>query len=750
MKLLRKISIGKRLLTVFSLLVIVLIFIAFSGVLSRVNQTSNTESLKVNYIDHLEMLAEVNVTTGNLFLSYRNYYLEYPDAEKMQVRLNDINKRTDFILTALKDYQQLLKDRNASQEDLDSTTRAIAKIEDEVVPFNNKLIGLMQSDNIEEVHKLIISKELRDLRSTLQDDLITQVYKDCLNNAVSILDANINAMKSENIFSIALTIAAFLFVILFTFLTVRSIVVPVNRLVQVSKEISGGKVEVNLPEPGRDEIGELTVQFGNVASVLAGLIDEMKEMSSQHYEGHTAARIDVSRFNGAYKDVVSGVNEMAESYIQHIRDLCYVLKEFGEGNFSVKYAQLPGEKAVMNDVVEELRKNLKDVGSEIDVLSRAAVNGQLSERANSDKYLGDWKILLEELNAVIDAIIAPINEASEVLSAMAMGNLKATVKGEYKGDFRIIKDSLNSTQSAISSYINEISDVLNEVSNQNLNVSIDRQYIGDFSIIKNSINTIVSTFNETLVRFNDSAERVSVGSKQISDVSSNLSNGAMTQASAIQQLNASIEQVAAQTNKNADYAQKANILAHDVKNSAENEAQMMQKTLKAMEGINESSINISKIIKVIDDIAFQTNLLALNASVEAARAGEHGKGFAVVAEEVRNLAGRSQNAARDTSALIEESSQKASEGARVAAETAKGLESVVGQIAEISNYINVISLASSEQNASIEQIGQGISQVSDVAQANTAMSQESAASSEELASQAELFRNTVNKFTLKS
>lgn len=749
MKLLRKIKIGPRLYSMFAILVLALVFIAYSGVSSRLSLIKRNESLKQNYIDHLETLAAVNVTTGNLFLSYRNYYLEYPDQEKMQVRLNDINNRTNFILTSLQNYQKSLEDRNAPNDDLTSVSNAIKKVQDEVVPFNTKLIGLIQSDQMEEAHELIVSSELRALRSTLQDELITKIYTDCLDNSISILDASISEMKASNTSIIIMVIVGFIFVVFISFSTVRSLVIPVNKLVLVSKEISKGKINVNFPEASNDEIGELTKQFENVAAVLNDLIGDMGDMAKEHNLGDIDIRLDERRFDGAYRDVAVGINEMVGSYIKHMDDICYILKEFGSGNFGVDYALLPGKKAILNKVVEELRKNLRDIDSEIKTLSQAAVNGQLSARTNPGKFKGDWQKLLEGLNLVMDAIITPINEASEVLYAMANGNLKQKVTGEYKGDFTIIKNSLNSTLDAVSSYVSEISETLREMSDQNLNVSISRPYIGDFSLIKDSINLIVDTFNHTLSEFNSSSEQVANGSRLISESSSNLSQGASEQASSIEELNASIEQVSMQTDQNAETAQKANSLAITAKSSATREADMMRATLKAMEGINESSANISKIIKVIDDIAFQTNLLALNAAVEAARAGEHGKGFAVVAEEVRNLASRSQSAARDTTALIEDSTQKASDGARIAAKTADGLNSIVEQMSEISTYINKIAVASAEQSANISQISAGISQVSQVTQVNMSISQESAASAEELSSQADLFRDTVARFKLK-
>ena len=399
--------------------------------------------------------------------------------------------------------------------------------------------------------------------------------------------------------------------------------------------------------------------------------------------------------------------------------------------------------------VDGIRNTIRTLVSDSIMLTEAAVQGNLEERADATQHKGEYKRLVEGINGTLDAIVEPIVEIIDKLQQLQHGNLSARIEKDYQGEFALIRNSFNETMDALNRYIGDVATILKAVSEGDLSQELTSDFVGDFVTLKDSINNIITSLNATLLSINIAADQVSSGTRQVSAGSQSISQGATEQASAIEELTATITEIAAQTKENAKGANHANELSIAAKEEAARGTEHMQNMQRAMQEINEASENISKIIKVIDDIAFQTNILALNAAVEAARAGQHGRGFAVVAEEVRNLASRSAQAAKETTALIEGSIKKAEAGTKIADSTAASLESIVASVEKTVELVGQIAIASNEQATGIAQVNRGIDQLSDVVQTNSATAEEAAAASEELSGQAEMLKSMVAQFKLQ-
>ncbi|MDD3172984.1 MAG: methyl-accepting chemotaxis protein [Herbinix sp.] len=344
---------------------------------------------------------------------------------------------------------------------------------------------------------------------------------------------------------------------------------------------------------------------------------------------------------------------------------------------------------------------------------------------------------------IANGIVRPINNLIGVADKLSLGEVDVNVEVNTK-------DEIGKLMAAFSRMIQSTrkqAKTAERIAAGDMTVEVEIRSEND--LLSKKLYEMVESNNEILNNIASISEQVNAGARQLSDSSIALSQGATEQASSIEELTASIEEISTQTKLNAENADEANKLAEVAKLNAVQGNSQMKEMLTAMEDINVSSNHISKIIKVIDDIAFQTNILALNAAVEAARAGQHGKGFAVVAEEVRTLAARSADAAKETTDMIESSIKKVDSGTKIAKDTANALNEIVYGVEKVANLVGDIAVSSNEQAIGIGQINQGINQVSEVVQTNSATSEESAAASEELSNQASILKEMVSRFTLK-
>ena len=579
--------------------------------------------------------------------------------------------------------------------------------------------------------------------------------------------------------------------------TLDAVVGPLNVAAEYVERISKGDIPPKITDSYNGDFNEIKNNLNTCIDAVTALVDDAAMLSLAGIEGRLDTRADASKHGGDFAKIVEGVNNTLDAVIGPLNVAAEYVDRISKGDIPPKITD--SYNGDFNEIKNNLNTCIDAINALVDdaaMLSLAGIEGRLDTRADASKHGGDFAKIVEGVNSTLDAVIGPLNVAAEYVDRISKGDIPPKITDSYNGDFNEIKNNLNTcidaitalvddaahlaqagiagqldtradaskhqgdfakivedmnrTDDSLKRYVKEITSTLEEMGRGNLDQEIKSDYPGDFLNIKIAFNDITSQLSATMADIDEAAGQVEAGARQISDGGQALSQGTTEQASSIEQINASISEIAEETKKNAIHANEANELAVEVRTNAEVGNGQMDAMVSAMIEINESSQNISKIIKVIDDIAFQTNILALNAAVEAARAGQHGKGFAVVAEEVRTLAARSAEAAKETTGLIEGSINKVEIGTKIADQTAISLKEILSEIERVADLVGNIAQASNEQASEIAQITQAIDQVSQVVQTNSATAEESAAASEKLSSQSEILMEMVGAFKLKA
>ena len=414
-------------------------------------------------------------------------------------------------------------------------------------------------------------------------------------------------------------------------------------------------------------------------------------------------------------------------------------------------------KLILNDCPEVLDVIIEQVSL---IGDRISTNVQ-DDIQGTTRYIGIVMIIIiviiiiglilitKVVQAIIESISNPVEEIKAAALEMAKGNYDLEIEYTSEDEIGVLADCMREMILFTKDNISNITEVLNKFAEGNFDVEIEDNYIGEFIEIKESLEKIVDSINNTFYDIKIVTEQVKDGSEQVASTAQIISEGAINQAGIIQELMAAIGQINEKVKVSTEQANSTNVLTRELGNQIELNNEKMNEMVTAMNKIEESSRNIKSIINTIYSISEQTNLLALNAAIEAARAGESGKGFAVVADEIRKLAEESSVAVKNTEILIEDSINNVNDGKNVADEASEALSAVVGKAKEAVELIGTIAELTEQGAMAISEVYNGIDQIAEVVESNTAISEESAAASEELSSQSESLQNMIDKFKLR-
>lgn len=528
---------------------------------------------------------------------------------------------------------------------------------------------------------------------------------------------------------------------------------------------------------------------------IDNLAAEVKHLVDESVSGNVFnTRGDADKFEGGYREVVSGFNDALDAMTKPIIEIRGILEAMAVNDFTKEisneykgdYLSMAKSMKMVQDNLESMQnvavkisqgdiseletfrnigkrsdndmltpaftgmmESIKKLINEVTEIAKSAADGELYVRGNSDDFKGEYVGIMEAINSLLDAVAKPIGEVARVMTEISNSNFDASIEGNYKGEFEKLVSAVNKTAQHLKTVVSRISVLMLRLSDGDLSIDELDDFGGDFAVISKAVNQIVYSFNDLLGNINTASEQVNANAKNLSLQSQALSSGALMQASSVDELTSTISEISQKTGRNAENAAKASELAQSTMAAAATGNEDMQKMLKSIDEINLSSHDISKIVKVIDEIAFQTKILSINASVEAAHAGTFGKGFAVVASEVGNLALKSAKAAKETTDLIEQTIYKVKYGSKIANETAEALASIVEHSEDVAKLVSGIAEASKEQAQGISEVDKGIGQVSGVVQENSKTSQESAAASEQLSAQSNQLKQMIGNFKLK-
>ncbi|MBN5008329.1 methyl-accepting chemotaxis protein [Stenotrophomonas maltophilia] len=697
MKWFQDLPIARKLAVGFTLTTLMTVVLGAFALVRLSEANAQLSAMASNDIPSVQYLGEVRSQLGE----FRTYELAQLSMLDQPEKVADYNKRMDDTAAVVREqlaaYAKLpagAKERElyrAVQADVDGYFAANAKLREAATAGDGVVARQISDDQ---------SRPLR--RKAFEDLKALGAYSS------SLMQGKIdNANATHRNSMLAIIAAVVLLVVVAATLAVvisRAVVGPLGKAVNAIQAVARGDLSVTTQSTGKDEAGRMLAATADMTAMLRRFSEQTQLMAQMHAGPDISHRIPED-FPGVYGQLASGINTVIFEHLDAIVDAIEVLNQYAIGNLAPDARRLPGSRAILHESMDAAKASLLAINTQIQQLASAAAAGDFSQRGDAQRFDHDFRVMIEQLNSMMQVADGNLGQLSQLLQSIAAGDLTARMDGQFNGVFARMRDDANTTVTQLTQIVSQIQ---------------------------------------------ASASSITLAAGEIASGNSDLSRRTEQQAANLEETAASMEELTSTVRQNAEHARQANQLAIGAHGVASQGGEVVGQVVTTMSAIEASSKKIAEIISVIDGIAFQTNILALNAAVEAARAGEQGRGFAVVASEVRTLAQRSAAAAKEIKGLIDDSVGKVAEGSSLVHQAGSTMGEIVASVQRVTDIMAEISAASQEQSAGIEQVNQTVVQMDETTQQNAALVEEATAAARAMEDQAVQLGEAVARFRLAS
>jgi len=577
--------------------------------------------------------------------------------------------------------------------------------------------------------------------------------------------------------------------------TVDALVSPLKVTAAYVERISQGDVPPPVTEAWRGDFDLVKQSLNRCIGAVNALVDDAVHLAEAGAAGQLEARAEAGRHQGSFRRVVEGVNATLDALVRPVREASERVERLSRGDIPEDVREpWAGDLARLREALNRCFASVRALSTDARQLAAAGAEGRLDVRADATRHAGDFRAIVEGVNATLDAVVTPLREASGAIEALSRGAVTRGVGAAWKGDFvalraalerlavavgglvedasavargaaagklslradaarhlgefRAIVEQLNATLDAVAAPAAATTHALERLAQNDLTARVQGSFEGDHARTQVALDAAAGALEDALSQVKTAVSQVANAASQIASTAQSVSQGATTQAASLERTTGDLGALAEGTREAADQAKEADGLVREASGAARTGAGAVDRMGESMSRIRQSAESTSQIIKDINEIAFQTNLLALNAAVEAARAGDAGRGFAVVAEEVRALAMRSKEAAQKTEALIHQSVEQSVKGEEAARDVSARLAAIVKAVEGSTERVARITTLMGEQVRRADGLSEAMGEVDRVTQQNAASAEEASAAAEELSAQAQELEGLVGRFRL--